>query len=397
MNTRFGIRTVFLSFLLALFLGPVVAAPVVSVPGLVGFWRLDDNAGTSAADDSGSGNAGTLTNGPVWTTGTLPPAGPPGVTPNTSSLSFDGVDDFVDLGTPAALDITTNITVAAWVNFSTDTTEKKVVARWSDAPADTAWVLTIYAPGGPAAFFVQPATGGMIGADTTSAGALTTGTWYHLVGTYDGAFVRMYLNGVQTMAGALTGAIRTSAAPTRIGAGSGSPLSGEEPYAGLVDDVRIYNRALTAPEVALLYTGTVPAAFTLTATDGILQNDLSWTVSTGATTYLVRRSTVTGGPYTTIATVAGTTYSDVTAAVGTPYFYVISASNAVGERVSNEDSATAQPVPPKTTTSGSNNNLAHRCGCDSIASPAGGAALLGAALLALLLAGWRAPRAQARV
>lgn len=90
-----------------------------------------------------------------------------------------------------------------------------------------------------------------------------------------------------------------------------------------------------------------PAAPTgLTATAGNNQVALSWTASTGATSYNVKRATVSGGPYTTIATgVSSTSYTDATAVNGTTYYYVVSAVNAGGESA-NSSEVSATPVAP---------------------------------------------------
>lgn len=382
MKTLPVLRTLAFVFLVA----PVLAAPGVSIQGLVGYWRLDEPASPSA-DDSGGASNGTWGNGGA--AGAAVPAGPPGIGfANAASHGFDGVDDYVEIGAPAALNLTTSLSVSAWVNFTTDTTEKKVVGKWSDTPNNYCWLLTLYDTGGPAAFFVQPATGGMIGADTGST-ALSPGTWYHLAGTYDGATVRMYLNGTQTGAVPLTGAINTGSAPIRIGAGSGGTVSPEKPFAGLIDDVRIYNYALTPAEVTTIRTGSVPGAFTLTAAAGGAQVALTWTASSNAASYSVGRSTTMGGPYTGIATPAGTTYTDMAVAVGTTYYYIITARNPLGQAVSNEANAT--PFTPPPAPPGSKDHS--RCGCGTVGASSTGTLLAGAALLALALAALRRPRA----
>src|SRR5258706_16194343 len=76
--------------------------------GLVGYWKLDDALGITAADSSGSGNPGTLINGPLWTPGKV-----------GTALSFDGVNDYVDLNNSPSLNPSTQITLAAWINTST--------------------------------------------------------------------------------------------------------------------------------------------------------------------------------------------------------------------------------------------------------------------------------------
>jgi hypothetical protein len=116
------------------------------------------------------------------------------------------------------------------------------------------------------------------------------------------------------------------------------------------------NKAFRA--VALAPTGgtavTPPSAPTgLSATAGNAHVVLSWTASSGATSYNVKRATVSGGPYGTIASaVPGTSYDDTTAANGTTYFYVVSAVNSGGESA-NSSPASATPVAPSTSPSGS--------------------------------------------
>ncbi|WP_407644625.1 cellulose binding domain-containing protein [Cohnella cholangitidis] len=92
---------------------------------------------------------------------------------------------------------------------------------------------------------------------------------------------------------------------------------------------------------------TVPAAPTgLTATGGNAQVALSWTASSGAVSYNVKRATTNGGPYATVATgVTGTSYADTGLTNGTTYYYVVSAVNAAGESANSaQASATPQNV-----------------------------------------------------
>ena len=89
-----------------------------------------------------------------------------------------------------------------------------------------------------------------------------------------------------------------------------------------------------------------PAPTGLAAAPGDNRVDLSWNASGGATSYNVKRATVSGGPYTPIATnVATTSYADTTAVNGTTYYYVVSAVNAAGESP-NSNQASATPAPP---------------------------------------------------
>jgi fibronectin type 3 domain-containing protein len=85
----------------------------------------------------------------------------------------------------------------------------------------------------------------------------------------------------------------------------------------------------------------------LSATPGNTQVSLSWTASSGATSYNVKRSTTSGGPYTTVGSPTGTSFTNTGLVNGTTYFYVVSAVNASGESGNSAQvSATPQGVVP---------------------------------------------------
>ena len=141
---------------------------------------------------------------------------------------FDGINDDLDAGNPAALQITGDqITVAVWIRVA-NAAEKKVVAKWADSPsAAHSYLLTIAgASNDNAVFAINSGSQGV----ATGTTALVIGTWYHLVGTYDGANVRIYVNGVEEDVTALTGNIVSTTVPVRIGMGSGTSI--EEPFDG---------------------------------------------------------------------------------------------------------------------------------------------------------------------
>lgn len=104
----------------------------------------------------------------------------------------------------------------------------------------------------------------------------------------------------------------------------------------------------TPTVVALVGTATpAPAAPTLTATAIAGEISLSWTASPDATSYAIRRSTVAGGPYTTLATgITGTTYSDTSAVAGTTYYYVVYAGAAVGYSDPSVEASATALIPP---------------------------------------------------
>jgi hypothetical protein len=196
---------------------------------LVGAWGFDDGSGTTATDASGRGNNGTVT-GATWTTG-----GKFG-----GALSFDGVSNWVTVPDADSLDLTTGMTMEAWVKpTAIGTAWRSVMLK--EQPASLIYALYAGDSSGRAATDVF--TTSDIGLRGTAKTALST--WTHLAATYDGTTLRLYVNGVQATTKAISGSIRASTGALRIG---GNSVWGEW-FAGLIDEVRLYNRALTATEI----------------------------------------------------------------------------------------------------------------------------------------------------
>jgi hypothetical protein len=92
----------------------------------------------------------------------------------------------------------------------------------------------------------QPAANVFVGSDTYSqAGTIALNAWSHLAATYDGSTLRLYVNGTQVSSQTIAGSILGSSGPLRIG---GNTVWGEW-FKGSIDDVRVYDRALSAAEV----------------------------------------------------------------------------------------------------------------------------------------------------
>ncbi len=199
--------------------------------GLVGGWSFDEGAGPTAGDRSGRGNTGTLTGGPSWTT-----SGRYG-----GALVFDGVNDLVTIPDAASLDLTNQLTMAAWVRPTALGSWKQVLLK--ERPGGLAYAL--YATGNASQ---RPNATLTIGGDreVNAPAALATNTWTHLAMTYDGAVMRLYVNGSQVATRNQTGSTVVSAGPLQIG---GNTIWNSEWFTGAIDDVRLYNRALTATEV----------------------------------------------------------------------------------------------------------------------------------------------------
>jgi hypothetical protein len=195
-------------------------------------FAFDEGTGTAVVDRSGNNLNGTVS-GAVWN----------GQGKYGGALAFDGVNDWVTVNDSAALDLTSGMTLEAWVYPTAGGTWRNVMIK--ERPAGE--VYNLYSAGGtnaPVAYVIlgaQPNTP----QDATGSGGLPLNTWSHLAATYDGTTLRLFMNAVQVGSRALSGSLLTSSGVLRIG---GNSVWGEH-FQGRIDDVRIYNQALTAADL----------------------------------------------------------------------------------------------------------------------------------------------------
>lgn len=195
---------------------------------LVVGYAFDEGSGTTAIDASGNGLNGTLS-AATWTT-----SGHFG-----GALSFNGTSALVTVADHALLDLTTGMTLQAWVYPTALSAYRTVILK--ERPADLAYALYAH-DGAP-----RPSAWITAGTPATATGttALPLNTWTHLATTYDGAILRLYVNGVQVGSQAHTGSLFVSGNALRIG---GNTIWGEY-FQGRLDEVRVYSRALSAAEI----------------------------------------------------------------------------------------------------------------------------------------------------
>lgn len=197
-------------------------------PSRVSLWRLDERSGTIAADSTGAA-PGVYVNGPAL--GTAPiDSGKVG-----TAVAFDGVDDYVEVAPRPALDLSSSLTVEAWCKANAY--EGSVVQRYG------AYELRPQ-PNGNLIWRIWIA--GAARSLTAGAGTVSTGQTHHLVGTYDGTAMRLYLDGVQVASAPMSGLVEHDPAEALyIGANDHAKTY----FGGTIDDVSIYSTALSAGEV----------------------------------------------------------------------------------------------------------------------------------------------------
>ncbi len=218
--------------------------------GLVGNWAMDEGSGTTAYDKSDYANNGTLTNGPKWATGIKPLSG--GAS-GGGALSFDGVDDYVDAGSAASLNLTNAISVELWVNPITLKADSYIAAHGTYQ--SKGWV--IYGTSAEVDIWMANAGGGVYG---IASPVLAVNQWTNIAFTYDGINLRTYINSVLKDIDALTAPIDYGTKTKTLFAFQESGNAARY-FNGLIDDVRIYNRALTATEIRYHYNRGGPVAY----------------------------------------------------------------------------------------------------------------------------------------
>lgn len=213
--------------------------------GPISYWKFDDCKGTTINDSSGNGNRGTYNigaSGSQTVTGTCTtPTDGTGAWYNGRSGKYNSAGSFD--GTNDSMTATVNgqsasyVTVSLWAKINAH-------VNWNDL-AEHNWVGNgwwLGSDAGGSAYFtiaqggVQHSSGGL---------AISTGTWYHFVGVYDGTTVKLYVNGVLSKSSGFSNAVLdTTAASIQVGSNNTNAF---------VDDVRVYNYPLTASQIKLVY------------------------------------------------------------------------------------------------------------------------------------------------
>lgn len=211
----------------------------VSSSNLLGYWKLDETSGTIANNLSSSAN-GTLSGGLDFSIN--------GTSGKVSrALDLNGSSHYIDVTNSSLLN-PTHVTVSVWVYIhSYPVAYPRVVAKDSAVgDAGQAYHMIVHNNG---KVFFRINNSGWKGGDFDTS--LSLNTWYHLVGTFDGSEVKAYINGVQEATTyAFSGTIDTSDGDNlTIGFQPGS----SNYFDGLIDDVRIYDYALSLSQIQGLY------------------------------------------------------------------------------------------------------------------------------------------------
>jgi len=168
---------------------------------------------------------------------------------NLKSLSFDGSDEYLDCGASSVLDFSNgDFSVGCWLK-STTSSRETVVSKYVTASPD-GWYIDILATGYAQVGFHEDATTYIL---RPSSSIVNDGSWHHIVLVYDSGTVNCYKDGSLNNGTAVTNNSATdsdSSSSLNIGK---IGYSGSGYFSGSVDEVKVYNRALSLPEVLKNY------------------------------------------------------------------------------------------------------------------------------------------------
>lgn len=218
---------------------------------LVAHWSLDEGADLVAQDSSPSGSSdGQLMNGPTWVNGMI-----------GSALRFDGLNDYIEFGNPPSVQLNSSMTIALWV-FAERLTDYPTLISKNGGFGDVGWALALE-NGYPTLKIGQPGEKSKTSTRTSSA-QISLGHWHHIAGVYNAGqkTLSIYVDGVLSN-GLLNGAVpssqRNSGQNINVGRRTRYPDNIARRYfKGTLDDIRIYDRALSSDELEALGQGQEP-------------------------------------------------------------------------------------------------------------------------------------------
>jgi len=252
MKRVFGLL-ISISFIMA------IAAVDVCKGELVAAWSFDDDTADEVKDVSGNGHDGVI-NDAVFVDGKFGKA-----------LEFDGVASLVEVPNDDALNITGEITIEVWVNPSKFNSEiGGVVQKWGDDTNRRQYLFCLLVD--KVDFYVSGV--GTTWPNALGASSIPAGEWTHIAGTYDGAAIKIYVDGELDGEVASNEGIFASDVPVWIGGyGPNADFGGNRHYAGIIDEVRLWSEALSEGEIQKNMN---KSTATLAAVDAMDKLSITW-------------------------------------------------------------------------------------------------------------------------
>jgi fibronectin type 3 domain-containing protein len=297
--------------------------------GALGYWSFNENTGTSSID-VWNGQVGTFIN----TAGTSWVPGVSGSAVNLSSAS----SSYVSLPTGIVNGLT-DFTISAWVKPTSISTWMRLF----DFGTGTSNYMFLSISNGSVVRYAMRTSSVPETANGINGTAISPGVWSHIAITMQGTVGVLYINGVEA------GRNNTMTLnPSSLGNTTQNWIGRSmwaDPYLdGSVDDFRIYSRALNASEISGMIASVTPMPPSNTTVAGSYKNvTVTWNPPSDAVAYNVKRATVSGGPYTKIASaITGTSYTDEAATYGN-YYYVVTSLSGTTEGLPSNEGAISLP------------------------------------------------------
>jgi hypothetical protein len=294
---------------------PEASASFTISQGLVAHWKFDEGTGTTASDSSGNGNTGTLINGPLWIAGKV-----------GNALYFDGMDDNVNVLDSNSLDLSSSFTLSAWVNPSSTSTNWNTILVKNDR-----YHLFSNVTGSACT------DGSPLGGFSTTqmnyvcpSSPIPLNTWTHLTLTYNGSVLTLYQNGVGVATSNVSGTLSSGTETLQIGGNKYGQY-----FKGLIDEVRVYSRALSGTEIQTIYQQ--ESATSQTVATSPVNQSFSFSLSNSGNKSVIAGSSVTNSISTTLAS-------------GSPQAVTFSASGLLSGASASFSSASCSPACSSTLT-----------------------------------------------
>jgi len=221
----------------------------ITDPNLIGWWTLDEGMGATALDWSGHDNHGTLEGDPQWLDGY-----------DGGALEFDGSDDTVTFGTGPALSGTTDFSVAAWIKTSKTTAGVIIQQRNGGYNGEYRFMVN-----GSGQLSLMLYGDGDYQYDFSTTKMVNDGTWHHAVFVRQDSSGYIYIDG--NIEASDSGTLRNLDSTIRVAVGA-DVRDSINYFSGIIDDVRIYNKALTQEEIELTMRGDPLLAWGSNPTNG---------------------------------------------------------------------------------------------------------------------------------
>ncbi len=215
-----------------------ITLPAVTLTdlSLIGWWKFDEGYGTIALDNSGYGNHGKFVGNPQWVAGY-----------NGDAVEFDGSGDFLDCGVNQNLNISDEVSLTAWIKITNLNIDQKIGGNQNGT--DGGFKMSIFS-NNKVEFEIRSSSNlATLNRNVNGGTELMENVWYHIAGVYsqEDGYIRTYVNGNLD---------RQLATTEELGSSPGTFYLGCEPFNtgsynfnGVMDDVRLYNKALTQEEI----------------------------------------------------------------------------------------------------------------------------------------------------